>query len=695
MFGYKPALLQQCAKAESFHFLNTITWCVNVLAQGKAPLFLRPFVAGGVSIALSKPKKGIRPLCSGDPIRRLVAKCFCLGGKDEITEVFKNRNFGVGCPGGVEIVSHSLRDSLEKHKGSGMGLLKIDFKNAFNLVSRSHFVSAVTEIFPAMARWTYWCYEQPTALLYSHERVIDSSSGVQQGDPLGPLYFCTSLLEIVDAIAKLEDVVYNKWYMDDGGVIAPVATLQLVWDILQKMGPALGMQLNPAKCEFSWLDPDCQNPCPIVVNGKDGRPAPESEQIIFVPTNNIEMLGVPLGDAVFNASYVTKKLLNKASTLVKLTEFDDVQAAMFVLRSSYGIVRATHFMRTTPLAFWRDAAGEFDAKIQETATGILGLKFTVDAAAQAGCSSSVGGLSLRSTAEHGPGAFAASFHESAATSGETWVKTGDANLPAKSQRGASQATDEVTIERLVGKANKRNAAHLRCLQKPHANAWLSAVPSDVLGNTAVIKPRNFQIAVRRLLSLPVFDSTLNQLCPYCKLTMDNLGDHALSCKTGGDIITRHNAIRNLTNDVATEGLLSPELEKEGVLGHDDLTRRRPGDVTVPMWSMGKGLAIDVAVICPVNKSNLKYADPCEWYAEVVKHKKYDDAFVGTNFDFAALVFETSGALNQEGEELLKQLFRFAAVRYGERYGVYCGRAWGRYSCAVQSCGAQMILNRGI
>ncbi len=76
----------------------------------------------------------------GDPIRRLVAKCFCLGGKEAISKAFAGKNYGVGCKGGVEVVAHSLRDSLTKSKGSKMGLLKIDFKNAFNMVSRNHFM---------------------------------------------------------------------------------------------------------------------------------------------------------------------------------------------------------------------------------------------------------------------------------------------------------------------------------------------------------------------------------------------------------------------------------------------------------------------------------------------------------------------------------------------------------------------------
>ena len=72
LFGYKPSLLQQCLRAESFTFLPAITTVVNQLASGRAPLFLQPFLAGGVSIALQKPNRGVRPLCCGDPLRRLV-----------------------------------------------------------------------------------------------------------------------------------------------------------------------------------------------------------------------------------------------------------------------------------------------------------------------------------------------------------------------------------------------------------------------------------------------------------------------------------------------------------------------------------------------------------------------------------------------------------------------------------------------
>jgi hypothetical protein len=171
LFGYKPFLLQQCMRAESFHFPSALTGACNQFAAGAAPSFLKRFIAGGVSIALEKSATAVRPLACGDPLRRLVAKCFCVAGKDEISAAFKGKNFGVGCPGGVEVVAHSLRDTLEKHKDSKLGLLKIDFRNAFNEVKRDHFVKAVDAMFPMMSNWTRRC-DDAALRSPAHHRVV-------------------------------------------------------------------------------------------------------------------------------------------------------------------------------------------------------------------------------------------------------------------------------------------------------------------------------------------------------------------------------------------------------------------------------------------------------------------------------------------------------------------------------------------
>ena len=107
----------------------------------------------------------------------------------------------------------------------------------------------------------------------------------------------------------------------------------------------------------------------------------------------------------------------------------------------------------------------------------------------------------------------------------------------------------------------------------------------------------------------------------------------------------------------------------------------------------ENLAIDVAVTSPLVSSNLPRTEPCESYASSKKHKQYDNSFKGTAYDFAALIFETTGGVNEEGLEVLRQLFRFAAKHQSTQLSVYCGRAWARLSCTLQSAVSQCFLNR--
>ena len=146
---------------------------------------------------------------------------------------------------------------------------------------------------------------------------------------------------------------------------------------------------------------------------------------------------------------------------------------------------------------------------------------------------------------------------------------------------------------------------------------------------------------------------------------------------------------------ADVGLLSPELEKMGILGPTDRSSRRPGDVSFKSWAPNRGLAIDVAVICPLAASHLLEDEPCESYAVRHKYARYDASFRGSDYDFAAMVFETSGALNAEGLQVLKQIFRCASKRSGMGHASFCGRAWARLSSCIQISVAQMILNREV
>jgi len=152
---------------------------------------------------------------------------------------------------------------------------------------------------------------------------------------------------------------------------------------------------KPAKCEWSWLNPDCSKPCPIRLDGVS-----EENQVKLVPHSEIQMLGVPLGSDAFVSEFVEKKLLGRLlATVTRLEDFEDSQAATYLLRVSYSIVRAVHFMRTTPLRQWRKQAATFDSMMRRAIERILGFPMSDSTFTQACLTPKLGGLGLRKTTE--------------------------------------------------------------------------------------------------------------------------------------------------------------------------------------------------------------------------------------------------------------------------------------------------------
>ena len=134
------------------------------------------------------------------------------------------------------------------------------------------------------------------------------------------------------------------------------------------------------------------------------------------------------------------KLLGRLqSTVNKLVDFEDTQAATYLLRVSFSIVRAVHFMRTTPLDQWKAQAVKFDVMVCNAIESILGFPMTDPIFAQACLTPRLG---LRKVVEHANLAYHASWHEAQKTAQEVWVPP--SGLPAQylPQKEASFAFDE-------------------------------------------------------------------------------------------------------------------------------------------------------------------------------------------------------------------------------------------------------------
>ena len=271
---------------------------VNLLASGKVPLVVSKFLAGGNLIAFSKDKPGsppdIRPIEVGETLRRLVGKCLCRITKMKASDFFSPHQLGVACPYGVEKIVHGLRICIEEHvNDKDFVVMKIDLRNAFNLVSRQALLDECRAHFSEIFQWAAGCYgDHP--LLLSAMGTLRSESGVQQGDPLGPLLFCLVLHKVVTAIAVdsiCSQLSFHSWYMDDGVIAGPKQAALQALSIIKQLGPPLGLFINTSKCELF---------------GKEGlRGFPDEMKIS--DALNFEILGVPIGDPIFCAKSIAEK----------------------------------------------------------------------------------------------------------------------------------------------------------------------------------------------------------------------------------------------------------------------------------------------------------------------------------------------------------------------------------------------------
>ncbi|KAI0978845.1 hypothetical protein GJ496_008629 [Pomphorhynchus laevis] len=94
--------------------------------------------------------------------------------------------------------------------------LKVDVKNVFNTLRHEAFIHAVDNLFPECAPSVRWCYEQSSYLQLVGQNPLQSSCGVQQGDPFGPILFSLAIQPIIKQLDLTPGIQFNRWYLNDG-----------------------------------------------------------------------------------------------------------------------------------------------------------------------------------------------------------------------------------------------------------------------------------------------------------------------------------------------------------------------------------------------------------------------------------------------------------------------------------------------
>ena len=200
------------------------------------------------------------------------------------------------------------------------------------------------------------------------------------------------------------------------------------------------------------------------------------------------------------------------------------------------------------------------------------------------------------------------------------------------------------------------------------------------------------LAVKYRLGLPIFDA--EGPCPACLRLSDVMGNHALCCGTGGERISRHNALRDAFFDTAVSAGLGPSKEGRFLLPGAD---RRPADILVPLWAGGRDAAFDVTVVHPLQDATvvrvarepghaLNFAHDCK-----VRGAEEDCRQQG--IAFLPLVAESLGGWHPCAEREVKKLGSALARHTGQLESEAIAHLWGRLGILLQRGNAAILGNR--
>jgi hypothetical protein len=336
------------------------------------------------------------------------------------------------------------------------------------------------------------------------------------------------------------------------------------------------------------------------------------------------------------------------------------------------------------------------------------MSFSLDASSlrQAQLPTSKGGTGLRSAVQHAAACYIASA--SAVNAISDWnieipdsaydlynslvsaplTEDDDDPIP---QKELSARIDDHSLDLLLESASEASKARLRSVLGPHATAWLTVVPSSRLSTK--FKSSQYQTAMKLFLGQPVYPK--DKTC-CCNSPLDKLGVHSLICKKKGDIIRRHNAIRDCIFVFCKEAGLSVVKEKAGLLG-DKGDKRRPADVFIDNFSQNSDYCLDVAVTSPLQKKYIKKAAEVDNHAGsdyfLFKMSKYSKAVEEANLTFSPIIFEAFGRIAPESIAILTKIACIRADRLDISRSESISTFYQRLSVSLQIRNANMVLKR--
>ncbi|XP_076909315.1 uncharacterized protein LOC143566517 [Bidens hawaiensis] len=186
-------------------------------------------------------------------------------------------------------------------------------------------------------------------------------TGVQQGDPLGPLLFALALHPLIHQVRDGCKLPFHAWYLDDGTIIGDAIEVAKALDIIRSKGPSLGLELNIKKTEVYW--PSCNGIKEKVGLFPIGIGRPEL---------GVKLLGGAVSrDAGFISSLASTRASRAMELMRCLIRLRDPQCELLLLRSCMGVAKLLFGLRTCQPMFVKEAVSVFDKGLRAAIEDIV------------------------------------------------------------------------------------------------------------------------------------------------------------------------------------------------------------------------------------------------------------------------------------------------------------------------------------
>ena len=384
-----------------------------------------------------------------------------------------------------------------------------------------------------MEPWVRWCCSCSGELRFGSHRV-ESTAGVQQGDPLGPLLFSLTLLELLDKIGEINGISLSTWYLDDGIFIGKKAS---ILQEFSRLGPDLGFHLNLSKCEIFWPPGD-----------QTFIDFPPEISRVLTTQGWVELLGSPIfGLEGFMDNSVKSKVNKVLSMQSHLSDIDDAQIELHLLRSCLSLCKINYLLRTIPPDLITTSYNLFDSGLHQSLESIIHSSLDDTSMLQASLPISFGGLGLRRASSSAPAAYIGSLNSSKdlvlhllrgdRDIGNDDVSVSDSSLREElqslypnvdiklaPQKSLQYAIDTESLVNLKASVPLRDKARLNTIGTPETGSWFWAIPNPNLGLTR--SRQEFPLSLSMWLGRHIFPHPIRCICGQ---TIDNYGDHVLEC----------------------------------------------------------------------------------------------------------------------------------------------------------------------